>query len=108
MGHEGSSHMRRLIVAMISLGFLAVEARALPAAEVLASRGDVAAPLIQAPGPAARPSAEPQGTSVATQELVTGALVVGGAFVIGLVAGGTLASAIVSAGTVVVIYGLLP
>lgn len=103
--------MRVLVVALVSLGFLGLKPVVPLAAEALASRGDVAAPVIQVPSAPAeltRPLAEPQGPSLTIQEVATGAVVVGGAFVIGLVAGGTLSTAIVSAGAVILIYGLLP
>jgi hypothetical protein len=47
-------------------------------------------------------------SSVTRQEIVTGALVVGGAFALGVVATGSLGAGLVTAGAVAIIYTVMP
>lgn len=98
--------MRRFFAALISIGLLA----ATPVGAI-ASGAITTSSAVESPSPPAEIGSPPppgEGATVSMQEVATGALVVGGAFAIGLLAGGTLSSAIVSAGAVMIIYALIP
>jgi hypothetical protein len=81
-------------------------------AAAVGSGGDSPAPMVeQAPIPPADVGPLPAGSESAgpgVTEIVIGAVVVGGAFAVGLAAEGGLSAAIASAVAVVLIYSILP
>lgn len=107
---ERDRQMRMSAIALMSACLLASAPVASGATEVLASRAAPAAPIDEFASPTREIRVPPEETDAGftVQEVATGALLLGGAFAIGLVAGGTLSSAIVSAGTVAIIYALIP